>query len=141
MVSWLTRIERSSGNKRGSMPAICSAAVPLFEQLLDLIPQETVRRQQRGFATTRASHASPLLGKNGSVTAGQSRPAGPKSLCLRTTPIVTSKLSTHRARASVQAKRNGSNGASFLKAQLNQNSLFAIKMLIFGLHRNTVPQG
>jgi hypothetical protein len=115
--------------------------VPLFEQLLDLRPQETIKRQQSGFTTVRSSHASPLLGKNGSVTTGQSGPARPKSLCLRTTPLITSKLSTHRARASVQAKRNGSNGGSFLKAQLNQNSLFIIKMLVFGFHRNTVPQG
>jgi hypothetical protein len=31
--------------------------------------------------------------------------------------------------------------ATSLKAQLNQRPLFAIKMFVFGIHRNTVPQG
>ena len=62
-----------------------------------------------------------------------------RSLSLRATQLVAGKLSTHRSRASVQAKRNGPDGTPFLKAQLNQSPLFTIKMLVFGIHRNTVP--
>lgn len=91
---------------------------PLSEKLLNLSPQEIIRRQHRGFEPTRAGHASPLLSKD-SVTTGQCRPAKPKSLCQRATPLITTQLSTHQARASGQARWNGPYGAFFLKAKLN----------------------
>jgi hypothetical protein len=104
--------------------------VPLFEQLLDLRPQETIRRQQSRFTTVRSSHASTLLGKNCAVTTRKSGSTSPRSLQSRARPLVSCKLSTHRTCASVQTERNGSNGGSFLKAQLNQNSLFTSEMLV-----------
>jgi hypothetical protein len=109
------------------------------KQLLNLRPQKAVGSQTRRVAAAAAPQRSALMSKNRAVTPRQSGSTSPNGLGFWVTPLVTSKLSTHRAGASIQASSNCPNGAPSLKTQLNQSSLFTIKMFVFGFHRNTVP--
>jgi hypothetical protein len=115
--------------------------ISLPKQLLNLRPQKAVFSQASRLAASGAIQSSTLVGSWRTVSSCHSGATGTSGLGSWVTPSVKRKLATNGAGAAIQAQCDSSHGATSLKAQLNQRPLFAIKMFVFGIHRNTVPQG
>lgn len=113
----------------------------LPKQFLNLRPEITVLSQSSGFAASDSSQRGTLMCQSSAVPTGQKRSTRPGWLRSWITPLISPKLTADRAGTAIQASSNCPHAATSLKTQLNQRSLFTAKMFVFGIHRNTLPQG